>query len=100
MSKPWNDSDIGAACRRAWDASLDVTRGPDPEAVIHVLSAFDGSAAEKLRWFAIWLEENVVPDWTVIQGLYGEAVRRDLGDIAYSERFRRELKGVRIGRGR
>ena len=49
----------------------------DHELVLRELELFAGTASEKLRWFAIWLEEDVVPHWTVVSGLYAEAVRRD-----------------------
>lgn len=86
MSNQWEESDVAAACGRAWHIARETGGGIDPELVIRELSRFEASDAEKLRWFAIWLEENVLPDWDFVRDLYAEALRRDPRDerVGYS----------------
>lgn len=44
--------------------------------VLAALASFDATEGEKLRWFAIWLEEHELPAWSVLGAVYAEAVRR------------------------
>lgn len=43
--------------------------------VLAALASFDATEGEKLRWFAIWLEEHELPAWSVLGAVYAEAVR-------------------------
>lgn len=85
-SKPWHDPRVIEACRGIWQRAG--AAGLDPDAIANGLSQILGAEwaaslpGERLRWFAIWLEQQVSPSWDVIRGLYAQAARLDPNNAA------------------
>jgi tetratricopeptide (TPR) repeat protein len=79
-SEPCRDPAVAAAFHQLWDRA---GRRIDAAllAELEQMPLASGGASEKLRWFAIWLELEVLPDWPVLREIYRAARARDGGDV-------------------
>lgn len=84
---PWNRPPAVDAFQKAWTARLDEDGLPDLRVALGGLSPVDEPDGEKLRWFAIWLEENMIPPWAIIRYVYEEARRSALDDARVIHSF-------------
>ncbi|MGE5416092.1 MAG: hypothetical protein ACM3QW_07605 [Ignavibacteriales bacterium] len=80
MIKPWDMPRINEEFRRIWDVLRGREGRLDSNEALRELLTVEEPANDRLRWFAVWLEKTVLPDWEIIRNLYFKAVRLDPHD--------------------
>lgn len=79
--RPWETPELHSAFQRLWD-----DRKPgQPFAAADLLEALGPVHAKDcdvLRWFAVWLEENIVAEWSEVESMYRRAADLCPGDAS------------------
>jgi tetratricopeptide (TPR) repeat protein len=79
-SGTWRDPAVAESFRELWERAGRRIDAPLLAELEQLPLGSSVNASEKLRWFAIWLEYELLPEWPLLRELYRAARARDGAD--------------------